>query len=322
MKKININSRYIIFLVVMIMILPLTVEAQKMRHNSGGTQNRTKQNVQRQNTQQNRPNTLPNRSINGGQQKSNNRDFSKKNITQKPNQNINRDVNKTNIKQNNRNIDRNKGNLDRNRGNINIDNSKRNIKIDNSRNVNINRNVYVRPPVRPYPRPPYYYGGFRFYSYHPYHYHPYRPYYWGPVWHPWGFFVATLAVTAIVITVENQRYHYDSGVYYVESNGGYTVVQAPPGATIKVLPEGSETVVVNETTNNYYYGGTYYEKAQGGYTVVPPTAGTVVENLPEGGEEVKIGDVTYVKVGETYYQPIEQDGKNMYEVVNVEEDKD
>ena len=79
---------------------------------------------------------------------------------------------------------------------------------------------------------------------------------------------------------ENQTYHYDQGTYYIESNGGYTVVQAPVGATIKVLPEGSETVVVNETTNNYYYGGTYYEEAEDGYTVVPPTAGTIVENLP------------------------------------------
>jgi hypothetical protein len=79
--------------------------------------------------------------------------------------------------------------------------------------------------------------------------------------------------------------------------------------------------VVNETTNNYYYGGTYYEKSDKGYTVVPPTAGTVVENLPEGGEEVKIGDVTYVKYGETYYQPIEQDGKSMYEVVDVQTDE-
>jgi hypothetical protein len=52
--------------------------------------------------------------------------------------------------------------------------------------------------------------------------------------------------------------------------------------------------------------------------VVPPTAGAVVENLPEGGEEVRIGDVTYVKVGDVYYQPIEQDGEDMYEVVNVE----
>jgi hypothetical protein len=109
-------------------------------------------------------------------------------------------------------------------------------------------------------------------------------------------------------------------VYYVESDGGYTVVEAPVGATIKVLPEGSETVVVNETTNNYYYGGTYYEKTGEEYTVVPPTAGTVVANLPEGGEEVKVGDVTYVKYGDTYYQPIQKDGKNMYEVVNVEED--
>jgi hypothetical protein len=46
-----------------------------------------------------------------------------------------------------------------------------------------------------------------------------------------------------------------------------------------------------------------------------------VEHLAEGGEEVKMGEVTYVKLGETYYQPIQQNGKNMYEVVNVEEAK-
>ncbi len=193
--------------------------------------------------------------------------------------------------------------------------------MDNSKNVNVNRNrntVVRRNPV-PYRRPPYVYGGRRYYCYHPYRYHPYRPVYWGPAWHPWGFFVATLAVTAIIVSVNNQPYHYDQGVYYVESNGGYTVVEAPVGATVTTLPEETQTVVVNETTNNYYYGGTYYEKSDGGYTVVPPTAGTLVDSLPEGGEEVKIGDVTYVKFGETYYQPIEKDGKNMYEIVNVEE---
>ena len=56
----------------------------------------------------------------------------------------------------------------------------------------------------------------------------------------------------------------------------------------------------------------YYEKADSGYTVVSPTAGTVIENLPEGGEEVKIGEVTYVQFGDVYYQPIVQDGQNMY----------
>jgi len=88
---------------------------------------------------------------------------------------------------------------------------------------------------------------------------------------------------------------------------------------ITTLPPATQTVVVNETTNNYYYGGAYYEISASGYTVVPPTAGIVVENLPEGGEEVKIGDVTYVKIGETYYQPIEKDGKSLYEVVKIEE---
>lgn len=127
-----------------------------------------------------------------------------------------------------------------------------------------------------------------------------------------------MAVTAIIVSVNNQPYYYDQGVYYVSSNGGYTVVQAPVGATVSTLPPDTQTVIVNETTNNYYYGGTYYEKVEDGYTVVPPTAGTVVEKLPEGGEEVRIGDVTYVKVGDVYYQPIVQDGENMYEVVDVE----
>ena len=92
-----------------------------------------------------------------------------------------------------------------------------------------------------------------------------------------------------------------------------SLVAAPVGATVTTLP--SQAVVVNE--NNYYYGGTYYEKTGGSYKVVAPVAGTVVEHLPEGGEEVTIGEQKYVKFGETYYQPIQKHGKNMYEVVEV-----
>jgi hypothetical protein len=124
----------------------------------------------------------------------------------------------------------------------------------------------------------------------------------------------------VVISIENQQYYYNQGVYYVPTNGGYTVVEAPVGSTITTLPEGSQPVVVNETNNYYYYGGTYYQQSDTGYVVVPPTAGTVVENLPEGGEEVKMGETTYVKVGDTYYQPIRQDDKEMYEVVEVKEE--
>ena len=308
--KIKINFRYAAYLVMMLMFITFTAEAQKMKHKTGGgKQNISKSNVQQKNT------------INGGHQKSSDRDLSKKEIAKKTGTDTKRDINKTNIKEDKKVSKKDKTTLSNNK--VNIDKSKKNVNInvDNSKDINVrnNRNTVVRRNTRVYNRPPHVYGGYHYNCYHPYRYHPYHPYYWGPVWHPWGFVVATLAVTAIVISVENQQYHYDQGVYYVQSGSGYSVVQAPVGATITTLPSNSQTVVVNETTNNYYYGGTYYEKSDGGYTVVPPTAGTIVENLPEGAEEVKVGDVTYVKYGETYYQPIEKDGKNMYEVVNVEQ---
>ncbi|MDG1277451.1 MAG: DUF6515 family protein [Algoriphagus sp.] len=213
------------------------------------------------------------------------------------------------------------GNNNINSGNKNIGNNNR-INIDNSRNVNVNvrntNNRAYRPPYRPYPRPPYFYGGFGFSCFRPYYYHPYTPFYWGPVWHPWGFFVAALATTAIIVSIENQQYHYDQGVFYVQEGDGYVVVEAPQGATVKVIPSEAKEVEVSPTVNNYYYGNTYYEKSEGGYTVVPPPAGAVVDALPEGGEEVKVGDQTYVKIGDTYYLPVQVDGKNMYEIAQVE----
>ena len=137
--------------------------------------------------------------------------------------------------------------------------------------------------------------------------------------------MATLATTAIIVSIDGQsnddnQVYYDNGVYYTQSNGGYEVIQAPVGATVETLPKETETVKVDEQTNNYYYGGAYYEKSEMGYTVVPATAGTIVPHLPEGGEEVKIGDVTYVQFGETYYQPIQVDGQDMYEIVEVREE--
>ena len=123
-----------------------------------------------------------------------------------------------------------------------------------------------------------------------------------------------------MVSVENEQYHYDQGVWYSQTNGGYTVVQAPVGGTVTTIPSNSQPVVVNNVTN-YYYGGAYYEKSGTQYKVVPPPAGAVVDNLPEGGEEVKIGDQTYVKIGETYYQPVKVDGKEKYEVAQVEDAK-
>lgn len=309
MKKLSPISLvvYVLTLVSLFLLNPIDAEAQRLNR-SASRGNRAAARPAASRPSPSRQGNFNRQSINGGSRQMPNRSVS------------NRNSGNTNIRNTNVSRDRNT-NISGNR--VNIDNSRTNVNVNVNRNVHVhnNRNTVVVRNPRPYVRPPYVWGGFRFYAYRPYYYHPYRPFYWGPVWHPWGFFVATLAATAIIISVENQQYHYDQGVYYIESDGGYTVVQAPVGATIKVLPEDSEKVVVNETTNNYYYGGTYYEKSDGGYTVVPPTSGTLVEHLPEGGEEVKIGDVTYVKYGETYYQPVQVDGKNMYEVVDAVEEE-
>jgi hypothetical protein len=286
-----------------VLLLPLSLEAQRQGR-SGGTrssgskpstnQSKTKTNEVQKPSSGNKSATQPSTG-------------NKSNVSASDKNTSGKTVN------NNQNVNVN------NNKNANVNNSK-NVNVNNSKNVNVNKNttVVVANP-RPYPKPPYAYGGYHYNAYHPYHYHPYTPYHY-PAYNPWGAIVVALAATAIIVTVANQQYHYDQGVYYVASNGGYTVVPAPVGATITTLPPGSQTVVINETTNNYYYAGTYYEKQPEGYKVVPPTAGCVVDKLPEGGKEEKIGEVTYVKVGDVYYQPITKDGKNMYEVADVKKD--
>jgi len=203
-----------------------------------------------------------------------------------------------------------------NSGNRSVNNAgNRNANVNVNRNdVNINRNTAVRAGGAPYARAPYAYGGRRYYSHNVYVGRRYVGFGgWGPYYRPFGAVVATMAATAIAVSWMNSQYYYNAGVWYAPASSGYTVVTAPVGAVVATVP--SQAVVVNN--NTYYYGGTYYEKTGEGYKVAAPVAGTVVENLPEGGEEVTIGDRKFVKFGETYYQPIEKDGKKMYEVVEV-----
>jgi hypothetical protein len=189
------------------------------------------------------------------------------------------------------------------------------VRVDRSRDIHVQRNTFVRPAPRPYVRAPYAYGGHRYYAYHPYYYHRYTPYYWGPAFHPFGFFVGTLAATAIIVSIADTQYRYDQGVWYAPTGDGYAVVTAPVGAFVTVLPPGAGAVAPNE----YYFGGAYYAWTGNGYTVVAPQAGTVVDQLPPGGEEVVIGDQRYVRFGETYYLPfVDSNGQPRYEVVQVQ----
>jgi hypothetical protein len=216
-----------------------------------------------------------------------------------------------------------------------------NINIGNNNNININaqRNTVVRvnmfhPMMM---RPPFMWGGMGVFAFHPFVFFPLRPMFWGPMWHPWGFHqpmpppqsqvVTTVMNETNITNVTNvtnvvNEYHYAAGVFWQKDDDGYVVVPAPISAKVKTIPDNYEKVKVGDNEYHYYWGGAFFEKKGDVYEVVPPTAGALVENLSEGGEEVKIGDRVLYRFGETYFQPVQVDGKNMYEIVFIEYDED
>jgi len=127
-----------------------------------------------------------------------------------------------------------------------------------------------------------------------------------------------MAVTAIIVSHNNQPYYYDTGVYYVQSSGGYTVVPAPVNIVVVEIPEGYELVPIDTDVTVYYFGGTFYTKTDEGYQVIVAPDGAIIKNIPEGAEEEEIGEQTYVVYNGVYFQPITQNGEDVYQVVSME----
>jgi Family of unknown function (DUF6515) len=174
-------------------------------------------------------------------------------------------------------------------------------------NVNVHTTVNVRDHVNVYHT-----GAYR--GIHPYSYHPYRPYYWGPHWHPVGFFLSALAADAIWFSFSGQRYWYDDGCYYLPANGGYNVIPAPIGAVIGSLPDGYETTMVGNDTF-YYFGGAFYVAVDQGYQVVAAPPGAVITQLPVGAVDQNINGQDVLAYNNVYYSPISENGQDAYEVV-------
>ncbi len=175
-------------------------------------------------------------------------------------------------------------------------------------NIPAQKNVEIHENVNVYHN--------HFHPVHAYAYHPFHPYYWGHNWHPLGYFAAALATDAFLISVANQQYYYDDGVFYQPYSGGYSVVAAPIGALVASLPPGYETTMVGNDTY-FYYGGVFYIYTGSGYQVVAAPVDAVVTQIPDGAVQQDIDGQTYLVYNNTYYQPISQDGQDAYEVVQV-----
>jgi hypothetical protein len=155
------------------------------------------------------------------------------------------------------------------------------------------------------------------FGFRPYAYHPYHPYVWGRYWHPFGFFLGALTADAILLNFDGGQYYYDQGVYYQPSNGGYTAVAPPIGAVVTYLPDGYETVPMDNGTY-YYYGGVFYvQQGDNSFRVVPAPAGAIVSEIPQGATQQNINGESYLLYNNSYYLPISQDGQDAYQVVQV-----
>lgn len=163
-------------------------------------------------------------------------------------------------------------------------------------------------------RPVYVFG----HPHYGYYYHPYRPYYWGPTWHPIGFFTGALIGAAIELSWNNHPYRYYNGVYYEPYNSGYRVIAPPVGIRINALPPGFSEIPV-DGVNYYYYGGTFYRNYGNEYAVVAAPFGAVVYQLPDGAQEVTVNGNRYMFYNNTYFQPFNDNGNDAYEVVDVRE---
>jgi|GEM_PF-2813566 len=172
-----------------------------------------------------------------------------------------------------------------------------------------------------YSRPPVIWQGRRYYSFHNYTYHPYRPYYYGSFFHPVGFIRASLGALSVNITFGGQPYWYDQGIFYSPYNNAYRVVTPPAGIYINQLPMGYNTIELGGN-EYYYFAGTFYASGPQGYYVITAPPGAIVYDLPEGCSEISVGDETYLQYNNTVFQPIEIDGRNAYEVVELDDDND
>jgi hypothetical protein len=106
------------------------------------------------------------------------------------------------------------------------------------------------------------------------------------------------------------------GVYYTQVSGGYNVVAPPVNIVIINLPSGFESIQFNGSTY-YYYNGTFYAKTNNGYSVIKAPVGAVITNIPGGGKEEQVDGQNYVLLNNTYFLPIIQNGKNVYQVVEL-----
>jgi len=80
-----------------------------------------------------------------------------------------------------------------------------------------------------------------------------------------------LPTGAVPIVVGPTTYYYLDGIFYIAQDGGFAVVNPPPGIVVPVLPSGAAQVIINNTVVYQFNGFNYVPSVQDGVTVYTVT---------------------------------------------------
>ncbi len=132
-----------------------------------------------------------------------------------------------------------------------------------------------------------------------------------------GVVIEKLPTGTVVLKHKGSKLHFHKGVFYKPKGaGGFTVVRAPIGMRIKILPVGHQRIVVKKKPYVYYYGSFYAKSNDSeGYEVVEAPIGAEVDALPEGYEQEEIEGVVYYTLDDARYMEKDIDGEPVYQVV-------
>lgn len=133
--------------------------------------------------------------------------------------------------------------------------------------------------------------------------------------------VKYLPESAAHLVVEGVKYWFSGGAYYRKEGNRYVMVEAPKGAYVRHLPNGS-VAVKHKGQQYFHHKGIYYSwvPAAHQYLVVEPELakpatykpGSVPEHPPEGVNAMIFNGVEYFSFDGRFFLPTQRSGKKLF----------
>lgn len=116
------------------------------------------------------------------------------------------------------------------------------------------------------------------------------------------------------IAYRNGHYYYNQGSFYRNIAGRYTLVSAPIGIRVSVLPPNPLRMVIRGQ-HFFYSNGAFFSHRNNCYQVISAPIGAIVPNIPMRAQRLSINGREFFEFDQTIYQKVRTRRGIAYEVV-------